>query len=397
MKNFRLAHVCTAMVGSALLAIPLAPAAGQPILNRVEQMLRDQIDSAVKGAGKTAEPGYLGMLGDDSTPSGRGISVLEVYPGQAAADAGLQPGDLITRIGGREVRSMDDMGAVLAERGPGAKLTFTVQRAGAARDMSVTLGRRPPDGGSAVNELPSPDPIPTSPVPPTPSSSQAPSSTSTTAGTPAGAPTRPKLGVRTVPVTADVQRQHQLATASGAQVVSVAVDSPAAKANIPLGAVITAFDDMPVRSPEDLAAGVRATDKREVPLTYVNAGRTQKVTIDLGTMVLSPSAPAPGPQLETRARPPQPVQQSTTQTPPPPTPEPPAPEFPIPAAAPAATVPEASETPAEKERRLVSELGEGGMSPSTEARLEALERLVAELEARIKSLEARLAQDEASK
>jgi membrane-associated protease RseP (regulator of RpoE activity) len=396
MKNMCLANVCIVTVGSALLTLPLAPAAGQPILNRVEQMLRDQIDGAVKGAAKPAEPGYLGIVGDDSTPSGRGISVLETYPGQAAANAGLRPGDLITRIEGREVRSMDDMAAVLAGQAPGAKLTFTVQREGAARDMSVTLGRRPPDGSTVVNELPSPDPIPTSTLPPTPSSSPV----SATAGTPQGAPTRPKLGVRTVPVTADVQRQHQLPQASGAQVVSVAVDSPAAKANIPLGAVITAFDNMPVRSPEDLAAGVRATDKREVPLTYVQAGRTQKVTIDLGAMVLSPSAPAPGPQVETRARPPQPVPQSTAQTLPPPAAEPPAPEFPIPDPNPAATVPPtvpATETPAEKERRLVSELGEGGMSPSTEARLKALERLVAELEARIRALEAKLAQDEASK
>jgi membrane-associated protease RseP (regulator of RpoE activity) len=381
MKNVCLAHVCLVIVCSTLLATPLAPAAGQPILNRVEQLLRDQIDSAVQQesakAGKPAEPGYLGMLGDDSTPSGLGISVLEIYPGQAAAGAGLRPGDLITRIGDREVRSMDNLAAVLAEQRPGAKLTFTVQRDGVSKDLSVTLGRRPPESGSIVNELPSPDPTVAPPASPPPSSS--------------GAPSRPRLGVRTVPVTADVQRQHQLPQASGAQVVSVAIDSPAAKAGIPLGSVITGFDGLPVRSPEDLAAAVRAADKREVPLTFVTVGRTQKVTIDLGTLVLSPSAPAPGPQLETRARPPQPA----PQTPPPPAAQPPVPEFPIPDAVPASSPHEASDTQAEQESRLADRLREG--VPDAASRIEALERQVAELEARIKSLEAKLTQDEAPK
>lgn len=367
MKNFWIATACTLLVG-----VPTTPAAAQPILNRVEQLLRDQIDSAIKqGAakqGQPAEPGYLGMIGDDSTSGGRGVSVVEVYPGQAAATAGLRVGDLVTRIDGREVRSMDDMAAVLGDKAPGAKLTFTVQRDAAAKDLRVTLRTRSTSGAPAVNELPAPDPLPptSSPLPETPPPPQ-PS---------LDAPPRPRLGVRTVPVTPEVQRQHRLPDANGAHVVSVAIDSPAAKAGVPLGAVITAVDDLPVRSPEELAAAVRSADRRDVSLTYVHAGRTKKVTANIGTLILSPiGQPSPGPQLEVRARPPQPA---------PVDPVPPA------TAAPAASPP----TPAPPTPALPFSEGElpdpdPNPAPSSDdkSRIEDLERRVAELEARIKALE----------
>lgn len=384
MKNFWIPAAYLVLLG-----VCSTPAAAQPILNRVEQLLRDQISDAAK-QGQPAEPGYLGMIGDDSTSGGRGVNVVEVYPGQAAATAGLRSGDLVTRIDGREVRSMDDMAAVLADKVPGAKLAFTVQRGGAAKELRVTLGKRSASDAPAANELPAPDPSPPSTSPAATTSLSPPAQPSV------AAPTRPRLGVRTVPVTPEVQRQHKLPEASGAHVISVTIDSPAAKAGIPLGSVITAIDDVPVRSPEDLAAAVRAADQRDVQLTFVQAGRSQKVTANFGTLILTPvGPPAPGPQLETRARPPAPSPVDTaaapaasppppvqTPTPKPPTPQPPTAQFPT--AEPSAIEPPAAELPTPDPSPAPEPSGDDN------SRIEALERRVAELEERIKTLEEKL-------
>ena len=253
-----------------LLAAPAAQA--QPILKRVEEMLRDQLGGA-RSADAVAERGYLGMIGDD-TPDGTGVVVLEVYPGQPAAQGGLATGDVITSVDGRQIRTMDELVKGALDKPVGTKLAMTVSRDGEARKLQITLGRRPVEPGAPANELPAPDAMPNL-VP----------------------PSGPRLGVRSVAVTPDVQQQHNLAEAVGAHVIHVTPGSPAAKANVPLGAVITAVDKFPIKTPEELADVIRSTSTPTVELTYVHAGRTQRVTADLGQAAESPPA-----LVETQAR-----------------------------------------------------------------------------------------------
>ncbi len=282
-----------------------SPAQAQPILKRVEEMLRDQLGGA-RPADAAAERGYLGMIGDD-TPDGTGVVVLEVYPGQPAAQGGLAVGDVITSVDGRQIRTMDELVTAGLDKPVGTKLAITISRDGEARKLQITLGRRPAEPGAPANELPAPAAMPNL-VP----------------------PSGPRLGVRSVVVTPDVQQQHNLAEAAGAHVIHVAPDSPAAKANVPLGAVITAVDKFPIKTPEELADVIRSSSAPTVELTYVHAGRTQRVTADLGQ-----AADAPPALVETQARKAQgpalvaPNSPSSTPaattTPPPPQPNPPTP------------------------------------------------------------------------
>lgn len=282
--------------------VAASAAQAQPILKRVEEMLRDQLGGA-RSADATAERGYLGMIGDD-TPDSTGVAVLEVYPGQPAATGGLAVGDVITSVDGRQIRTMDELVTAALDKPVGTKLAMTVSRDGEARKLQITLGRRPAEPGAPANELPAPDSMP-NPVP----------------------PSGPRLGVRSVAVTSDVQQQHNLAEAAGAHVIYVAPDSPAAKANVPLGAVITAVDKSPIKTPEELAAVIRSSTQPTVELTYVHAGRTQRVNADLGQtataqppLVDTQVRKARGPALNTADGP------STSpppQTPPPPQPNPP--------------------------------------------------------------------------
>lgn len=68
---------------------------------------------------------------------GSGVLVVDVPEGTPADAAGLQPGDVITRVNGREVRVVDDLRAGLAV--VGGPVALTVVRRG--RRLEVALGR----------------------------------------------------------------------------------------------------------------------------------------------------------------------------------------------------------------------------------------------------------------
>ena len=112
----------------------------------------------------------------------------------------------------------------------------------------------------------------------------------------AGPSQGPKLGVRTLPVSDEAQRQNNLPNAQGALVVAVAVNSPAEAAKIPLGAVITALDDQPINSPQELTAAVRTAGSRDLQITYIFRGQEAHTRVAL-------RAPGESPPLELRGRP----------------------------------------------------------------------------------------------
>ncbi|MBA1148139.1 RIP metalloprotease RseP [Ectothiorhodospiraceae bacterium WFHF3C12] len=72
--------------------------------------------------------------------------VERVSPGEAAERAGLQPGDRVVAAGGDPVESWQALVAFVQER-PGQEVTLTVERAGAERQMTLTLGSREVSGG----------------------------------------------------------------------------------------------------------------------------------------------------------------------------------------------------------------------------------------------------------
>jgi len=86
---------------------------------------------------------------------------------------------------------------------------------------------------------------------------------------------RTALGVRTVPIDADLQARFNLPEASGAYVIGVVQDLPASRAGVPPGSVIVALGDRPVRSPDELTRLVTAGPiGRPVPIQYVLPGGT---------------------------------------------------------------------------------------------------------------------------
>ncbi|VTU21599.1 trypsin-like peptidase domain-containing protein [Variovorax sp. RA8] len=83
-----------------------------------------------------------------------GALISGVAPGNAAAAAGLQPGDVITRIDGERIGRAADLTSRIGLAAPGQTVRLSVWRDRRTREMRATLGRvadaedaKPPAGG----------------------------------------------------------------------------------------------------------------------------------------------------------------------------------------------------------------------------------------------------------
>jgi len=92
----------------------------------------------------TLTPGIQRQLGLDVS---KGAVVAAVTAGSGAEMAGLAQGDVITRIGGKDVSSADDVSAAVADRKPGDQLDITIDRNGSTRTVTARIGRRAGGGG----------------------------------------------------------------------------------------------------------------------------------------------------------------------------------------------------------------------------------------------------------
>ena len=101
--------------------------------------VRDVLPELKRGA--TPEHAYLGL--STSPASGGGAQVQQATAGGPAERAGLQAGDVVTRVDGDEVQDPDDIAAAIDDNEPGDEIEVTVQRGGDDRTVTVTLGERP--------------------------------------------------------------------------------------------------------------------------------------------------------------------------------------------------------------------------------------------------------------
>jgi S1-C subfamily serine protease len=72
-----------------------------------------------------------------------GVVILRLYQGSPAQQAGLQPGDLITRIGGKVPASAQEVQVRIAAMQPGTALLISVQRGAQAADTQLQVVEQP--------------------------------------------------------------------------------------------------------------------------------------------------------------------------------------------------------------------------------------------------------------
>ncbi len=96
---------------------------------------------------------YMGIQGEDADNKGARLTV--VTPGGPADKAQLQPGDVITAVGAKAVRTYDELTDRIREHSAGDKVKIKFLRDNEAKEMEVTLEQRPaggrPGGGADPN------------------------------------------------------------------------------------------------------------------------------------------------------------------------------------------------------------------------------------------------------
>jgi len=84
----------------------------------------DPAEEETESPTATHKAGVLGVSGANWTEGGvNGVEVSDVAPDSAAEAAGLRVGYVITVFGGRHIRSTEDLADVLAQNGPGTRIT----------------------------------------------------------------------------------------------------------------------------------------------------------------------------------------------------------------------------------------------------------------------------------
>jgi S1-C subfamily serine protease len=76
-------------------------------------------------------------------PADGGVLIYSVLNASPAAQAGVQPGDVLLSVDGQDVRASRDMLDRIAATAPGQRTTFRLLRGGKEIELKITVGRRP--------------------------------------------------------------------------------------------------------------------------------------------------------------------------------------------------------------------------------------------------------------
>src|SRR5487761_1839419 len=106
--------------------LTLNAALAQPAVERLERQVRDKQRARDDADGV----GYLGVFADESLAGGHGVEVMEVMDGSPAQKGGLEPGDLVAKVGDQPIRSLNDFAAALRDQPVGKTLRFAIERKG---------------------------------------------------------------------------------------------------------------------------------------------------------------------------------------------------------------------------------------------------------------------------
>ncbi|WP_371550071.1 trypsin-like peptidase domain-containing protein [Streptomyces sp. NBC_00554] len=121
-----------------------APGIGFAIPASMVTKVADQIikDGRVTDSGRAALGITARTVVDDDYQAAAGVAVVEVKSGGAADKAGIEPGDIITKIGDTDITTITSLSEALAAEKPGDKVAVTYTRGGSEKTVDVTLGEQ---------------------------------------------------------------------------------------------------------------------------------------------------------------------------------------------------------------------------------------------------------------
>ena len=78
----------------------------------------------------------------DSSYQAAGVAVVAVKSGGSADKAGIQAGDVVTRLGDTDITTITSLAEALAAEKPGDRTSVTFTRNGSRKKVEVTLGEQ---------------------------------------------------------------------------------------------------------------------------------------------------------------------------------------------------------------------------------------------------------------
>jgi predicted metalloprotease with PDZ domain len=212
-------------------------------------------------------------------PAERGVLLERVVPDSPAAKAGLKDSDVITEINGQRVEGAAQFRRMIHEIPAGRSAQFTVWRDGRAQTISVTLGKSEEHGNTWFRTAPRAFSfqLPKIEVP-----EVAPMPDMDWGGYGVLAGARPRLGIDAEDLSGQFGAYFGAPDGEGVLVREVNSGSPAEKAGVKSGDVITSLNGDRVRSLGDLReklAGKR--DEKTVKLGVLRNKNEVSVTVEL--------------------------------------------------------------------------------------------------------------------
>jgi serine protease Do len=205
--------------------------------------------------GERVHRGYLGVqiqpMTDDiaegmKLPKDRGEIVAHVEPGQPAARAGIQQGDVIVKVNGKDVTPDNSLSYMVAGLPVGSQVRLEVVRKGKPVTLTATLAERPPE-----DQLAGADQDKDNDGLPDDGGQNAP-----------GSSVRNSLGLSLQTLTPQIDQQLGLATGTrGVVVTGVDDSSDAAAKGLQPRDVILAIAQHPVSTVAEAASAVEAAKK----------------------------------------------------------------------------------------------------------------------------------------
>ncbi|MFN0140105.1 MAG: PDZ domain-containing protein [Pyrinomonadaceae bacterium] len=239
--------------------------------------------------------GYLGVQTQEVTrenfskfglSSVRGVAVEKVVENSPAAAAGLKAGDVIVRFNGEEITSTRKLTRLISEVAPDHHATITISRNGREQDVTATLGKRPEPkfaDGNFLLRTPMP-PMP--PMPSMPEFKEFPRGELPRVFTVPGGEGETLIwrsgdgrviGVGVTPLTKKLASHYGVE--SGVMINDVRENSPAAKAGLKAGDIITECEGKTVKREMDLIRSISEKKEGDVTLTIIRNGNRQTITV----------------------------------------------------------------------------------------------------------------------
>jgi serine protease Do len=219
--------------------------------------------------GQAIERGYLGIriqaLSDDladslGIPHNHGEFVQAVEPGKAAALAGIQAGDVVLRVNGKDVTPGQSLSFLVANTAPGSRIPIELIRNGQRMTVTATVAKRPSEeelaksqnfGGGGDSDNPF----------------------GQRGGEVTGAIEK-SLGLSVIPLSPQIAGQLGVPPSTRGVVVNAVDDSSDAGAKgLQRGDIVLSANYRPVTSPAELDAAVRAAKSSNRPALLLQVQR----------------------------------------------------------------------------------------------------------------------------